>query len=345
MEAVMRKHAKVIINTAFLLLLLFATIFFLFRDRELGDIFSAIHGADKRYLSVGLLLVFIFVCSESVIIHYLMRLLKHKVPLKRCVKYSFVGFFFSSVTPSATGGQPMQVYYMQRDGLSASVAALVLLIITVTYKAVLVILSGLMFLFKKDFIAANLGNVKYILIYGVIVNVAFILFLLVVIFKESLAKRVIHYSVCFLTKIKVIKHPEAAEGKCLMIMEPYHEGALYIKKHLGVLINVFFITVFQRISLFLVTYCVYRSFGLQGVSAVDIVTLQTIIALAVDMLPLPGGIGASETSFLAMFQTIFGPALLMPGMLLSRGISYYALVAISGAVTVGAHIISMRKKH
>ena len=345
MEAVMRKHAKVIINTAFLLLLLFATTFFLFRDRELGDIFSAIHGADKRYLAAGLLLVLIFVCSESVIIHYRMRLLKHKVPLKRCVKYSFVGFFFSSVTPSATGGQPMQVYYMQRDGLSASVAALVLLIITVAYKAVLVILSGLMFLFKKDFIAANLGNVKYILIYGVIVNVAFILFLLVVIFKESLAKRVIHYSVCFLTKIKMIKHPEAAEGKCLMIMEPYHEGALYIKQHLGVLINVFFITVFQRVSLFLVTYCVYRSFGLHGVSAADIVTLQTIIALAVDMLPLPGGIGASETSFLAMFQTIFGPALLMPGMLLSRGISYYALVAISGAVTVGAHIISMRKKH
>ena len=61
MEAVMRKHAKVIINTAFLLLLLFATTFFLFRDRELGDIFSAIHGADKRYLAAGLLLVLIFV--------------------------------------------------------------------------------------------------------------------------------------------------------------------------------------------------------------------------------------------------------------------------------------------
>lgn len=339
----MKKYAKVIINTAFLLLLLFVTAYFLFRDRELSEIFAAIHSANKLYLVIGLALVLVFVCSESVIIHYLMKLLNNRVSFRRCVKYSFVGFFFSSVTPSATGGQPMQVYYMQKDGLSASVGALVLLIITAAYKMVLVILSGIMFVLKKDFIIANLGNVKYILIYGVIVNVAFIIFLLVVIFKESLAKRVIHYSVCFLAKIRVVRHAEAAEGRCLMIMAPYHEGAEYIKKHFGVLFNVFFITVFQRISLFMVTYCVYRSFGLHGVSAFEIVTLQTIIALAVDMLPLPGGIGASETSFLAMFGTIFGPVLLMPGMLLSRGISYYALVAISGAVTVGAHIISMRK--
>lgn len=340
----MKKHAKVIINTAFLLLLLFATVYFLFRDRELSDIFAAIHSADKFYLIIGLILVLVFVCSESVIIRYLMRLLNNKVPLGRCIKYSFVGFFFSSVTPSATGGQPMQVYYMQKDGLSASVSALVLLIITVAYKAVLVVLSGIMFILKKDFIAANLGNVKYILIYGVIVNIAFITFLIIVIFKESLAKRVIHYTVHFLGKIRVVKHAEAAEGRCLMIMEPYHEGAEYIKKHLGVLFNVFMITVFQRVSLFVVTYCVYRSFGLHGVSAFDIVTLQTVIALSVDMLPLPGGIGASETSFLAMFGTIFGSTFLMPGMLLSRGISYYALVAISGAVTVGAHMISMKKK-
>lgn len=339
----MRKHGKVIANTAFLLLLLFATAFFLFRDKELPEIFAAIHNANKLYLWLGLLLVLVFVCSESVIIHYLMRLLKEKVSILRCIKYSFVGFFFSSVTPSATGGQPMQVYYMQKDGISASMSALVLLIITVAYKAVLVILSGVMFIFKKDFILGNLGPVRYILIYGVIVNVAFITFLLVVIFKESLAKRVIHYSIVFLTKVRFVKHPEICEEKCLMIMEPYHTGAEYIKKHLGVLGNVFLITVFQRVCLFLVTYCVYRSFGLHGVSAFEIVTLQTIIALAVDMLPLPGGIGASETSFLAMFETIFGPALLMPGMLLSRGISYYALVFISGAVSVAAHIIGMRK--
>lgn len=31
-------------------------------------------------------------------------------------QYSFIGFFYSGITPSATGGQPVQLYYMSKDG-------------------------------------------------------------------------------------------------------------------------------------------------------------------------------------------------------------------------------------
>ena len=61
--------------------------------------------------------------------------------------------------------------------------------------------------------------------------------------------------------------------------------------------------------------------------------LQSVISISVDMLPLPGGMGISEGLFLNIFKKIFVGGLLYPAMLLSRGISYYALVLIS-AVTV-----------
>lgn len=67
--------------------------------------------------------------------------------------------------------------------------------------------------------------------------------------------------------------------------------------------HVLWMSVVQRAALFLVTWCVYRSFGLHGISAIQIVALQTIISLSVDMLPLPGGVGASEKSFEIMFGT------------------------------------------
>ena len=42
---------------------------------------------------------------------------KEKVcSLWRCIQYSFIGFFYSGITPSATGGQPVQLYYMNKDG-------------------------------------------------------------------------------------------------------------------------------------------------------------------------------------------------------------------------------------
>ncbi len=40
------------------------------------------------------------------------------------------------------------------------------------------------------------------------------------------------------------------------------------------------------------------------------------------MLPLPGGMGISETLFLTIFSPVFG-GLLLPGMVLSRGLGYY----------------------
>jgi uncharacterized membrane protein YbhN (UPF0104 family) len=96
--------------------------------------------------------------------------------------------------------------------------------------------------------------------------------------------------------------------------------------------------------LFAVTYVVYRAFGLRGVSVFEIIALQTIIALAVDSLPLPGAMGASESSFLIIFLTIFGGEFVLPGMLLSRGITYYAMFIISAVITLATHILGGRKK-
>ena len=55
------------------------------------------------------------------------------------------------------------------------------------------------------------------------------------------------------------------------------------------------------------------------------------------MLPLPGGMGISESLYLVMFAPIFGESLL-PAMLLSRGISYYAQMLISAVMTCVAYL-------
>ncbi len=51
--------------------------------------------------------------------------------------------------------------------------------------------------------------------------------------------------------------------------------------------------------------------------------LQAVISVSVDMLPLPGGMGISETLFLKIFRPVFGSTLLLPAMVLSRGLGYY----------------------
>ena len=97
------------------------------------------------------------------------------------------------------------------------------------------------------------------------------------------------------------------------------------------------ITFLQRMALFSVTWFVYRAFQMQGTPAVDVVFLQAVISVSVDMLPLPGGMGISATLFLNIFAPVFRQVLL-PAMVLSRGLGYYSQLLISALFTVAAQL-------
>ena len=74
-----------------------------------------------------------------------------------------------------------------------------------------------------------------------------------------------------------------------------------------------------------------------------IITLQGMISVASDMLPLPGGMGASENLFLTIFSPVFGEELVLSGMVISRGISYYTQLLISAVMTFVSTFIIREK--
>ena len=106
----------------------------------------------------------------------------------------------------------------------------------------------------------------------------------------------------------------------------------FFYKNIKVIVNVFLITCVQRFLLFAVTYLVYRSFSLNLAGAGVVITLQGMISVAVDMLPLPGAQGISELMYQTVFGTVFAGALLPASVLITRGVSFY-LPLIIGAVT------------
>ena len=128
----MKKNKKIIFNTVFLLLVFVLTIYGVFHGEDLGDVMEVIENADKCWLLPGIALVAFFIWGESVIIWYMMR--SYGIHLKKtsCFLFSSVGFFFSCITPSASGGQPMQIYYMKKEKVSIPVATVILMIVTIT---------------------------------------------------------------------------------------------------------------------------------------------------------------------------------------------------------------------
>ncbi len=128
--------------------IMFLTFYTLLRGQNLGEIVQAVKHMSVPYLVAAAGLALFFVCAEGSMIWYLLHAMqaadgagKSKSKgssLFRCIQYSFLGFFYSGITPSATGGQPVQLYYMNKDGNKGADSTVVLMTVAVLYKLVLV---------------------------------------------------------------------------------------------------------------------------------------------------------------------------------------------------------------
>lgn len=335
---------KSIFNVAFLILVFLLTIYYIFKGQDLEEVVSYIRNSNPVFWGTGVILVVLFILSESVIIFYMMRSVGQKVKMSHCCLYSFVGFFFSCITPSATGGQPAQIYFMKKDKISIPVATVILMIVTITYKMVLVMTGVAVFVLRPPVLMKYLAPVWGWCVLGIALNVFCVVLMLILVFHPTLATNILVKGVRLAEKIFKIKRADIYVEKIEFSMKKYQYVAAYLSSHKIVIFNVLIITTVQRYMLFFVTYLTYVSFGLNSVGPGVITLLQGMISVAVDMLPLPGGMGISESLFLKIFKNIFEGKLLLPGMVISRGLSFYTQVIISAIMTIVANFTIGKKR-
>lgn len=341
----MKSKKSMIGNVVFFLGLFGLTAYAVLKGKEISQLIRVMHSVRPVYYATGFVFINLFVWCESYIIYRMLRVLQYQqVPKRNCIKYSYVGFFFSCITPSASGGQPAQLYYMNRDKIDVSVGAVILLIVTILYKFVLVFLGILIFVFRHFLISDYIQRAAFFFYLGMVLNVICVAVMFLLVFQQTLASRMIFALVKGLEKIHILKRKEERIRKLEDSMIEYHKAASVIQEHKKLIISMFGVTLVQRLIHFSITYLIYRGLGLSALGIVDVIALQCVISIAVDMLPLPGGMGISEGLFLSIFQKIFTGGLLYPAMLLSRGISYYTLLLISAVMTCVAQITIKRKE-
>lgn len=340
----MENKKKLFWEVVFLIVVFAGTVYGVFHGEDLGKSIRIIREVKKIYLLPAVACVVFFIWGESIIIHYLMRTLGTQLKKWTCFLFSSIGFFFSCITPSASGGQPAQIYYMRRKNIPIPVATLVLMIVTITYKAVLVLVGLAIIVFGQGFMHRYLTGILPVFYLGIVLNVLCVGFMLILVFHTTLAQSLMEKGLGFLEKLHLMHYKQSRHEKLNAAMEKYKETAVYFKTHKHVVLIVLAITFAQRFALFLSTYFVYLAFGLSDYAVGTIVMLQAVISISVDMLPLPGGMGISEKLFLTIFVPVFGAQLVLPGMILSRALSYYTELLLSALLTVLAHFTLGRER-
>ena len=315
----------------------------LLRDQPLSGLLEALGQVRPGYVVLGLGLMLCFVGCEAMCSKLILGRLGHRLPYRQCLGYSFVGFYVSSITPSSTGGQPAQIYYMSRDGVPAAHGSLDMLLIAVCYQVTALAYAGISFALLPG-VRQGLGTgLGLLLLYGGSVMLLLTLGMLCMMFLPGVAERGVGGLIRLGARLGLLRRREAAEEKAARQLAAYRQGAECVRQNLSLVPALLGITFVQLTALYAVPYAVYLGFGLRGAGLFELAGTQAIVAVAVGLLPLPGAVGAAEGGAARAFSLFLGPGLVAPAVLAARGVSFYSFLLLSFLVSLGVHARTRRR--
>lgn len=324
---------KSILNIIIFLIFAILTIFIVFKKNNMTEIFLNIKQVNITYIIFAIISMFIFISCEGINIRRVLQTLNCKISYLKSFKYALVGFFFSSVTPSASGGDPAQLYFMSKDKLPIAHSALALLVELSSFQFVSCSIAIIGFVYNYDILINNIGNIKYLLALGLTINILILIFLLIMIFSRKFAIKLVNIIISILNFLHYKKTTELKE-KILNQVEEYHKCSIYLKSNKLVLLKIIFTTTIQMILYHSIPYFVYLSFGLNDVNFLTFIFMQAVLYISVSSLPFPGAMGVSEGGFMILFKMFFPSTILSSAMIISRGISFYLFVIISAILII-----------
>ncbi len=332
------KAKKQILSILVLLLLIAITFFFYLRGYSFQALWSAMKNANPAYLLAGLGMMLVFILCEAVNIRVILKTLGQKAPLLRCLEYSNIGFYFSSITPSASGGQPAQIYYMKQDTIPVAMSSATIFFVVYVYQIAMLLLGLIMSLLHTSAAAYFIHQLNYLFLFGVVVNTSVIFILFALMFSKRLVPAIASVLFKVGRHLHLVKKEEQTKDKFDKSLISFHDKAMLLKDHPTLFVKVLLITMLQMISINLIPSLVYLSMGYGSKQLVNIFTCQSLLTISVSPVPLPGAEGVTQGGFLQVFGAYFPKDILPYAMLINRCISFYLPLIISLLFYILTHI-------
>ena len=321
---------KTVFNASVLVLSVGLLGYFCLSDNGLTDLLN-----NAKNIDLGWLIMAFFCHLFNIFLdaYLIFRFTQNNCPtytFRSAIKSSMVGQFFSAVTPFATGGQPMQIYLMSKQGVSPGVSTSGLIQKFLVYQSTLTLYSLLAILLRFDYFNGTLNAVMWsFAMFGFASQAIVIVGLLLFSFNRKITHKLIVFIFTVLSKLHIIKNPESRIKGLEEQLESFHTSNRDLYKNRKLLVETYVLTAIQLTTIFIVPYCVYRSFNLSGESIINMICSQAFVTMASYFIPLPGAAGASELSFMVFFGAQFSAETIKSAVLVWRFITYYFTILIS----------------
>ena len=311
---------------------------------DIGDAWVALISSDLNWIGAAVISYGLFLIFEALGVHVFFRQQNVKIKFRSTLLVSIIGMFYSSVTPAATGGQPMQVFAFKKRGVPAGISSSGLAVKFFCFQVALLSLGGLFWILHPEIVNACVNRARVIVVTGFVLNGFTVAAVLLLAINKNIVRVMITLIINIAKKLHLIKDVTRTTSKLDAALADFHASVNMVTHHPGQLLVLIGISCVQVMGLMSISYCVYRAMGMNGHLFGEILALQFLLYIGASFTPLPGASGAQEGGFYIFFQDIFPANKMLGALLLWRFFTYYLSLVVGLGCVVLDSSASMKKK-
>jgi len=327
------------LNVIIIIFLTLVVLYFALKD-DYKQILALLFQANIGWIFIGYVLVVCYTFLKSLVTNEIINSFK-EYGIIETFKLQLMTFFFNAITPFSSGGQPFQIYVLNKNKIKLTSATNIVVQETIIHQISLsIILIMTMFLN----IILNIYNLDFymfmLLLIGFLLNAVVIVFLFIIAYGKKIDNTFIKFIITILYKLKIIKNKDEKLKKWEENIHDFNIASKNLLKDKKKFIKLVFINAIAIVCLYLVPLTTLFSLGeykaFDGIISIVLVSFVSIICCFV---PLPGGAIGQEYLFALFFGIYIKNPLLSSLMILWRLITYYL------PMIVGAIIFNLNKRN
>lgn len=316
------KNAKK--NVFFVLLITIIILFFVFRN-DYENIIDNLINANKVYIFIGILLIILYWFLRAVCIFVITKKHNGKITLRQCFKQMIITQFFNGITPFSTGGQPMQIYMLNKSGVKVGSATSIIVQDFIMYQIALVVMGVVALLANQRYhyikLTSILGN---LILVGFIINIVIGSFMVFVSFSKRFNDFIGKLIIKLATKFRFVKDQNKTVEKWEEKLAEFHDNAKLFKENKFLFVRCFIYNLLSLTIYYVIPLFVFLSLDSNlNISIFATIVASSFVLIIGNFVPIPGGSGGIEYGFFKFFGTFVASSLISSSLIIWRFITYY----------------------
>ena len=284
-------------------------------DPQSGASFGEVmRGASPSFFAVLIIVVLLIMVFDVAKYCIISKTVTGKVSLAASAKTNFLGRYYDAVTPFATGGQPMQIYYLSTKGVSGGNSTAMVLIRYYSSIMCWILLGGAMMIFGAvNGVLDGVSGGTVLKITGwigiginLIIPVFVTLFLLLPKFMQKLTEGVVKLG----AKIKIVKDVEKTTARATKVVSDFKNSFKLMATSPVKLILLILVSLGESFLTFATPFFVMKAFSCNVDGMLfTVMSLNVFATFGVSFIPTPGNSGVVEGMGALAFSAAAGATL------------------------------------